>query len=299
MNRFALLLLLATVVHPTRAQTPDAARSGYAEAEDGTSLFFEVHGSGSATPIVLVEGLGAATWLWEQQLPELAEAFTVVAYDNRGVGRSDAPEGPYTIVQMADDLAAVLDTLEIERAHVLGVSMGGFIAQEFALRYPDRVDHLVLVSTSAGGATHVPMGADVLAQMMAAPETDDPRAFVRSRLPLAFSPALMADSARVEHLIDQRLERPQSAAGYQAQLMAGATFDAADRVRQITAPTLVAAATADLVVPVQNAHNLAKALPNAELRLYPDLGHQFFVEVPEAFNRDVIDFLHTAPDSDD
>jgi pimeloyl-ACP methyl ester carboxylesterase len=270
------------------AQGP--VRSGTADA-DGVALYFEVHGSGSATPLVLVEGLGAATWLWERQVGAFAEAMPVVVYDNRGVGRSDAPEGPYSIGQMADDLAAVLDEVGVERAHVLGASMGGFIAQEFALRYPDRVDRLVLVSTSAGGATHVPMAPDVLAQMMAPPATDDPRALVASRLPLAFTDAFLADSATVAHLVDQRLERPQPPHAYQAQLMAGATFDAADRVGQITAPTLVAAADGDLVVPVENARRLAAALPDAELVVYPGLGHQFFVEAPDAFNRDVLAFL--------
>lgn len=291
LRRLPLVLLLAAA--PAIAQGPD--RSGHAAAEDGVALYFEVHGSGSETPLILVEGLGAATWLWERQVGAFAEALPVVVYDNRGVGRSDAPEGPYSIAQMADDLAAVLDELGIDRAHVLGASMGGFIAQEFALRYPDRVDRLVLVSTSAGGATHVPMAPEVLAQMMAPPTTNDPRALVASRLPLAFTEAFLADPATVAHLVDQRLERPQPPHAYQAQLMAGATFDAADRVHRITAPTLVAAADGDLVVPVENARRLVAALPCAELRIYPGLGHQFFVEAPEAFNRDVLAFL-LAPD---
>ena len=289
-----LVLLLAA--DGAFAQSP--VRSGTADS-DGVSLYFEVFGSGSGTPLVLVEGLGAATWLWEQQVPAFAEALPVVVYDNRGVGRSDAPPGPYAIAQMADDLAAVLDALGIDRAHVLGASMGGFIAQEFALRYPDRVDRLVLVSTSAGGATHVPMAPEVLAQMMAPPTSDDPRALVASRLPLAFTEAFLADSATVAHLVDQRLERPQPPHAYQAQLMAGATFDAADRVAQITAPTLVAAAEGDLVVPVENARRLAAALPCAELRVYPGLGHQFFVEAPDAFNRDVLAFLFSDPTDHD
>lgn len=282
----ALPLLLAACAS---AQAPAPPRTGFAEAADGTRLYYEVRGEGPA--LALVEGLGAATWLWERQLAALAEHFTVVAFDNRGVGRSDAPAGPYSIAVMAGDLAAVLDTLGIGRAHVLGASMGGFIAQEFALHYPERVDRLVLASTSAGGATHVAMAPEVLRRMMAPPETDDARAFVRGRLPLAFTEAFLADSATAERLVDQRLERPQPPHAYQAQLMAGAAFDAAERVQGITAPTLVAAATGDLVVPVENARRLAAALPHAELRLYEGLGHQFWVEAPDAFNRDVIAFL--------
>jgi len=143
------------------------------------------------------------------------------------------------------------------------------------------------------------MAPDVLAQMMAPPPTDDPRALIESRLPLAFTEAYLADSATVAHLVDQRLERPQSPHAYQAQLVAGATFDAADRVSQITAPTLVAAAEDDLVVPVENARRLAAALSCAELRVYPGLGHQFFVEAPDAFNRDVLAFLLPDPPAHD
>lgn len=283
------LLLLALTSGALSAQHAGPPRAGLAEV-NGAQLYYELHGSGA--PLVLIEGLGTATWLWEQQVPAFAEHFTTVVYDNRGVGRSEAPAGPYSIGLMADDLAALLDTLGVERAHVLGVSLGGFIAQEFALRYPERVDRLILVSTSAGGATHVPMGPEAIARFMT--PADDPRSLILQRLPLAFTDAYLADSANVERLVAQRLERPQPPQGYQGQLAAGSTFDAADRVQAITAPTLVAAADADVVVPVENGRRLAEALPNAEFVVYPGYGHQFFVEIPERFNRDVIDFLHAS-----
>lgn len=286
-----LLLLGLVLAAPLvlRAQSTSPSATGYAQAPDAR-LYYEVYGSGP--PLVLIEGLGVATWLWEQQIDAFAEHFTVVAFDNRGVGRSDKPDGPYTIVQMADDVGALLDALDIDRAHVLGVSMGGFIAQEFALRHPERVDRLVLVSTSAGGATHVPMSQATLLRLFA--PHDDPREYVRQRLPLAFTATYLADSMAVEHLIAQRLRNPQPPAAYQAQVAAGATFDAAARVHEIQTPALVAAATDDLLVPVDNAHRLADALPEATLRIYDGLGHQFFVEQPEPFNQDVIAFLQAA-----
>jgi pimeloyl-ACP methyl ester carboxylesterase len=286
MKHLICLLTLFALPFTLHAQNMTPSSTGHVSV-NGTRLYYETYGSGPA--LALVAGLGAGTWLWEQQIDDLAEHFTVVAFDNRGVGRSDAPEGPYSIAMMADDLAGVLDSLGIERAHVLGASMGGFIAQEFALRYPERVDRLVLVATSAGGATHVPMSPETLARLMATHE--DPREYVRQRLPLAFTEAYLADTTTVKHLVDQRLEHPQPPQAYQAQLAAGATFDAAERVSQIQAPTLVAAATDDLLVPVENAHNLAEALPHAELQVYEDLGHQFFVERPAAFNQDVVAFL--------
>jgi pimeloyl-ACP methyl ester carboxylesterase len=159
MRRAAALLITVLLLTsaPRAADAQTAARSAGMLKVNDVRLYHEVRGSGP--PLVLITGLGASLWLWEEQLPALAEHFTTIAFDNRGVGRSEAPEGPYTIVQMADDVAGLLDALGIERAHVLGFSMGGFVAQEFALRHPHR---LVLAAT---GDLLVPVeNARILAQ---------------------------------------------------------------------------------------------------------------------------------------
>ncbi|MDZ7266573.1 MAG: alpha/beta hydrolase [candidate division KSB1 bacterium] len=252
-------------------------------------LYYEISGSGPY--LVLIEGLGVATWIWERQIPELSRDFTVVAYDNRGVGKSGMPPGPYSIRMMADDLAGLLDSLRIARAHILGISMGGFIAQDFALRYPARVDRLVLVATSAGGPDHVPMAPEVLAQMLAT--EGEPRELTRRKLALAYSEAFM-QSEVVEHLIDLRLREPQPRAAYLAQAAAGATFNLSGQVHLIQAPCLIMAATGDRLVPVANAYNLAKKIPNSRLKIFEGLGHQFFVEEAPAFNRAVKEFLQAA-----
>lgn len=264
---------------------PEPTTRGQVEA-NGIRLYYEIYDIGP--PLILIEGLGVATYLWENQIPDFARHFTTVVYDNRGVGQSDKPEGPYSIAMMADDLAGLMQALNIPRAHILGVSMGGFIAQEFALRYPERVDRLVLVSTSAGGADHVPMSEETLQRLMAA--NGDPRELIRSKLALAYSEAFM-QSDPVERLIDQRLANPQPPHAFMAQVAAGSSFDRSQEVRRIQARCLIAAATEDLLVPVANAHNLAKKLPNSEIKIYEGLGHQFFVEIPERFNQDVINFL--------
>jgi pimeloyl-ACP methyl ester carboxylesterase len=257
---------------------------------NGVELYYEISGSGPC--LVLIEGLGVATWIWEKQTPELSKHFTILTYDNRGAGKSEKPAGPYSISMMADDLASLLDSLKISQAHILGISMGGFIAQDFALRYPQKVDRLVLVSTSAGGPDHVPMAPEVLAQMFA---TDGaPRNLTQRKLALAYSDSFMQDSLEVEHLIDLRLADPQPPHAYMAQAMAGAAFNLSDKIQQIQAPCLIMAATGDRLVPVANAHNLAKKIPNNQLKIYEGYGHQFFVENAEMFNRDVIAFL-TAP----
>jgi pimeloyl-ACP methyl ester carboxylesterase len=263
-------------------------------AINGTELWVEVRGQGP--PLVLVEGMGVGTWMWERQVDALAEHFRTVTYDLRGSGRSAAPPGPYSIAQMADDLAGVMDALGIESAHVLGVSFGGMVAQEYALTRPERVERLVLVSTTAGGVSHVPMTMETLALFMDATGTERER--VRKKLPLAFTAAWLADEARVERMVDQRLAQPQQAHAFQAQAAAGAVFDASQRVSAIRAPTLVLAADADVVVPVENARYLAARIPGARLRVWEGLGHQFFVEAADSFNAEVITFLQSNPGED-
>jgi pimeloyl-ACP methyl ester carboxylesterase len=270
------------------ASTPapeQPAASGVA-AVNGVDLYWEAWGSGP--PLVLVEGLGVATWTWELQLPAFSPHFRTIIYDHRGVGRSSKPEGPYTIGQLADDLAALLDALRIDRAHVLGTSMGGMVAQEFALRYPQRVDRLVLVATTAGGATHVPMSAATLTRVLT--PAGPSREGVRERLRLAFSDAFLA-TPYAERMIDFRLSDPQPAHAFQAQAAAGATFDRADDIARIGARTLIVAATEDLLVPLANAHLLHERIAGSALLVYDGLGHQFFIEAADRFNRDVIDFL--------
>lgn len=260
-------------------------RSGHVGV-NGVDLWYEVWGSGP--PLVLIEGIAVGTWLWERNLPDLEEHFTTIAYDLRGSGRSGKPAGPYSVGQMAEDLAALLDALEVARAHLLGVSFGGFVAQEFALRWPARVGKLVLAATSAGGASHVPMTAETLARFLDA--SGEPRELVRRRLALAYSESFLRNDD-VEHLIDLRLREPQPPHAFGAQAAAGASFDRASDVARIAAPTLVLAAEGDLLVPVENARRLAGAIPGARLRIWPGLGHQFLVEISAEFNREVITFL--------
>jgi len=263
-----------------------AHRHGKIKA-NGVELYYEMTGAGPH--LVLIEGLGVSTWIWEKQVSALSKHFTTMVYDNRGVGKSEKPAGPYSISLMADDLAALLDSLKLSPAHILGISMGGFIAQDFALRYPAKVDRLILVATSAGGPDHVPMAPDVLALMFAA--DGQPRDLTRRKLALAYSDSFMQKSGEVEHLIDLRLADPQPPAAYMAQAMAGAAFNLSEKVQQIKAPTLIMAATGDRLVPVANARNLNKKIPHSRLKIYNGYGHQFFVENADEFNHDVINFL--------
>jgi pimeloyl-ACP methyl ester carboxylesterase len=255
---------------------------------NGTELYYEITGSGPN--LVLIEGLGAALYLWEKQIPELSKYFTVIAYDNRGVGRSDKPAGPYTINMMAKDLSGLMDSLKISKAHILGVSMGGFIAQEFALLYPEKVDKLVLAATSAGGKDHIAMSQETLALVLAA--SGDSREMIKKKLSLVYSKEYVSDDSVFEHLVDLRVDNPQPQEAYQAQAMAGVTFDRSEDVKNINIPTLILGATNDVLVPIQNSYNLNKKIKNSRLKVFDGMGHQFFVEKSKEFNKDVIDFLN-------
>jgi pimeloyl-ACP methyl ester carboxylesterase len=258
---------------------------------NGIDLYYEVHGEGPH--LTLVEGLGYHTWMWYKQLPALSRHFQTLIYDNRGVGRSDKPPGPYTHEQNADDLAALLDHLEWERTHLLGVSMGGFIAQEFALKYPDCLDKLVLVATHFGGPNKLPEAVDVLWYFL--PHSDvTPLEVAQKALAVTFADPMWAQK-HPEEAIEMAQRRsalpPAPIHAVVAQNQAGKAFNVEGRLREVTAPTLVIAGREDAVVPPRNAELLAAAIPNARLDVIPDASHLVFIEQAERFNRDVTDFL--------
>jgi pimeloyl-ACP methyl ester carboxylesterase len=259
---------------------------------NGISLYYEVHGEGPR--LALIEGVGYHSWMWYRQIPEFSQHFRTLVYDNRGVGRSDKPPGPYTHVQNADDLSGLLDALGWERTHVLGVSMGGFIAQEFALKYPERLDKLVLVATGFGGPNMVPVPEEAVRAMTPDPDLS-PEERMRRGMSIAFGnpswPILHRDD--FVQIIGWRLEYPQPAEAAVAQIMAAATFDVEARLKEIHAPTLVITGTKDRVVPPRNSELLAEAIPNARLDIIPDAGHLVFIEAAASFNRSVIEFLRS------
>ena len=253
-------------------------------------LYYEEHGAGPH--LVLIEGTGYHTWMWYRQLPAFARHFRTLIYDNRGVGRSDAPPGPYTHEQNADDLAGLLDVLGWNHTHVLGVSMGGFIAQEFALKYPQRLDALVLSATGFGGPNMVPVPPEAIKAMMPNPALT-PEERIRTGMRIAFSDPNWPEQHpdEFEQIVRWRLEHVPPAEAATAQVMAGLTFNTEDRLREIRAPTLVVAGAADRVVPPRNAELLADRIPNAQLAIIPAAGHLAFIDHADAFNQIVLEFL--------
>lgn len=252
-------------------------------------LYYEVSGEGE--PLVLVPGFGTGAWIWYRQVGELAREFRVVTFDPRGVGRSAAAGESFDLARLADDVAALLDALGFRSAHVLGASFGGFVAQEFALAYPERTRSLILCCTSYGGAGHVRPTEETLAALSSTRGLNTEERF-RENLLLAFSPRFVEEERReVERAIALRAANPVSERVHLAQLQAAVTFDAAPRLREIKSPTLVITGDEDVIVPPENSHNLAAAIPGAELRVVPGGSHTFFIERPDEFNRAVSGFI--------
>ena len=253
------------------------------------NMYYEVHGEGE--PLLLIMGLGSDLTSWIFQIPEFSKKYQVIAFDNRGVGRTDAPDVPYSTAMMADDTTGLLDALGIEKAHVLGLSMGGFIAQELALKYPQRVKSLVLAATAAGPyswATHV-LGIRIrLAQEGVKQET-----LITLRLSWLFTDKFFDNPEIVRTVTDIMLANPypQPVHGYTRQFAAANEHDTRDRIGQITAPTLVLVGKEDMLLPVKMSEDLAAGIPNSELVVLEGGGHGFLVEIAGRFNQAVMDFL--------
>jgi pimeloyl-ACP methyl ester carboxylesterase len=252
-------------------------------------LYWESTGAGA--PVLLVMGLGMNATGWWRTVPVLAAGgLTVLAFDNRGVGRSARPPGPYSVAQMAGDAVAVLDAAGVDRAHVYGISLGGMIAQEIALRHPDRTHALVLGATTPGGDRAVAVDDDVLAFFRRRGEMS-PEEGVWASVPYNYGPRTRAEHAQlIGEDIAQRLRYPVHPAAYAAQLEAALGHDAYDRLAGIRAPTLVVHGDQDRMVPPANAPLLAGAIPGAELLRLPEAGHLYPTDAPEA-DRAVARFL--------
>ncbi len=246
--------------------------------------------SGEGTPALLVMGLGMASSGWWRTVRVLSQNLQVLTFDNRGAGRSDAPAGPYTIAAMASDAIAVLDAARVESAHVYGISLGGMVAQELALTYPDRIRRLVLGATSAGGSAATPPDELTLA-------------FFERRAEMPFEeavwasvPYLYSDTTRRRHGgriaadIAQRLRSHIEPKPYRAQLAAARAHDAAERVPEISVPTLVVHGDADRMLPAVNGRRLAELVPGAELQMWKGAGHLYTTDVPDA-DRQILRFL--------
>lgn len=258
---------------------------------NGIRLNYEIHGSGA--PVVLIGGLGADTFLWSHQIPAVAQRFQVIVFDNRGAGESDKPDEPYTIPMFAADTAGLMTALGIERAHVVGASLGGMIAQELALTHPEMVDRLVLVCTTFNGPGSVrPSLWSLIPILFAARRTGDPANDIRRSFAVFTSTKWMdANRDVVDEYVAWRVAHPQPSFAFKRQRQAIRGFTTADRLGGITAPTLIVHGDSDRVVPVANAELMAQRIPRSTVAILENSGHACTFDQRERFNQVVIEFL--------
>jgi 3-oxoadipate enol-lactonase len=253
---------------------------------ENARIYWEEHGSGP--PVLLIMGLSFSLEMWFRVMPCLAGSYRVILHDNRGVGRSDAPRGPYLISQMARDAAAVLAAAGVSKAHVIGASMGGMIAQELALQRPDLVQSLLLGCTSHGG---------ILARW--------PR-FIRPQGPISLSeanrrerelaliPLLYANSTPLERIhedLDIHCKCAVTNRGFLNQLAGILLWSSYLRLPRIRIPTLVAHGDQDRLVPPENGRVVASRIPGAKFQLVRDAGHILMTDQPVACQEIVLNFL--------
>jgi pimeloyl-ACP methyl ester carboxylesterase len=260
-------------------------------ARNGTvDLHWESFGAGPA--VLLVAGQGMTVDGWWATIPVLARAFRVIAFDHRDTGGSSRVPWPYSVAHMARDAVAVLDAAGEQRAHVYGISLGSLVAQEVALRHPARVHALVLGASSAGGfAAYKPSPRSFAQTFLVRAGTMGPEEAEWAAVPYTYAEKTRRfHPGRIATDIAHRLSSPPEPLAYLHQAAAVASHDAYERLNQMTAPTLVVHGEQDVFVPPANALVLAERIPGAQRRLWPDAGHLYTIDEPQA-DREIARFL--------
>jgi pimeloyl-ACP methyl ester carboxylesterase len=256
------------------------------------TVYYDEYGAGQ--PLLLITGLGGTRLGWSKQIEPFSKKYRVVNMDNRDAGDSALGTGPYTILDMARDAAGVIKNLNLGPTHLVSISMGGFIAQELAITYPELVKKLVLVATSAGSPTHVSAAPEIMGLLMRNDAEDVPTRVTRTFTAITGKGYMESHPDDLQRAIQNALAKPMSLESYQRQLgavMGHMGVGTASRLNQIKAPTLVIHGDYDPLVPYPNGRFLAAHIPGAKLSTYPGVGHLPPTEAAERFNREVMEFL--------
>jgi pimeloyl-ACP methyl ester carboxylesterase len=250
------------------------------ELATGPTLNYVRRGEGE--PMLLIQGMSGNHLAWgEPFLSDLERDFDVVAYDHRGVGRSSAVTDPFTITELADDAAALIEALGWESAHVVGISMGGMVAQELALRHPDRIRTLTLGCTYSGGEGSALTSSQVGTKLAEAMMAGDPDRAIATAYEVNVSPGYGADKSAYGTFYEMATALPTPVPVIMLQMQAIAAHDTLDRLQEISAPTLVIHGTVDEMLPYSNAVLIASKIPDAQLETLEGVGHMFWWEQPE------------------
>lgn len=252
-------------------------------------IYYEEQGAGM--PLLLIPGIPAVVGDWGELPSRLRRKRRVIAFDNRGGGGTTATPAPYSMEQLAADAVGLMDKLGVARADVFGISLGGMIAQELALRWPHRVDRLILGCTHAGLENAAPQPRE--SGKAFAMETDDWGERMRALAPFAFSDRL--SPAFLEEFVEKKSRDAQDPEGYRGQIAAILSHDTYDRLGELTAPTMVVTGDQDRVIPALSSDVLAEAIPGARLEVIEGAGHLFFIEEQERSLELIQDFLESTP----
>jgi pimeloyl-ACP methyl ester carboxylesterase len=253
-------------------------------------LYYELHGPAEAPPLVLIAGRSSDHSTWLPNLRELVANFRVLVFDHRGVGQSTVPDAGYTIRHMAADTLRLMEHVGFKRAHVVGASMGGYIAQEMALVASQQIGGLVL----AGTVAHSDAWLDNVWTMTLRLAADEAQREMRVRqtLLLSFSPDFLNRPRVLNGLVEYGMAKAtqQTLEGLRGHVAACRSHDTRNRLAAITAPTLVLAGEHDILMPLSRVRQVAEAIPGAAFQILPG-GHAFMTESPSDFNRAVLAFL--------
>jgi pimeloyl-ACP methyl ester carboxylesterase len=255
---------------------------------NGIDVYYEDQGSGE--PLLLIAGFACDHAIWSQVTPALAGKYRVISFDNRGVGRSSAPDSPYSIRRMAEDAAALLHEVGATQVHVAGHSMGGLIAQELALRYPERVCSLLLLSSQAKSDERGKALIETLGEL---PRMVDPRTCARLIMPWLYTNAFYAKPGAIDQLVTWLIETPfpTTPQGMYHQSRAITACDTSGRLEAIRCPTLILVGKEDILIPPAFSQRLAKGIPTAELVVLEGTGHGLLIESPDTVAEAMLDFL--------
>lgn len=254
---------------------------------NGIQLYYELHGPEDADVLVLSNGVLMSTGSWAFQTPVLSRHYRLLLYDCRGMWQSEHPPGPYSMAQHADDLAALLEVLNIEQAHIGGISYGAEIGMVFALNYPDRTQSLILSSA----VSHIePLLQGIMDGWIAAVRTRDPELFFQISYPVNFSERWIAAN---QPLLEQARSRYESLDfdAFLELLLCFSRLDLTSDLPDITAPTLVIVGEEDILKPRKYAEIIAKAIPDSEFAVVPNAGHAVLWEQAAVFNTLILGFL--------
>jgi 3-oxoadipate enol-lactonase len=254
------------------------------------NLYYEIHGKGE--PLVMIMG-GTASLEWSYRaIPVFSREYRLILFDNRGAGRSDKPDISYTMEMMTDDLAGLLDAIGIDSAHIQGGSLGGMIAQQFALRYPKRVRSLILACTACGGTHGVTMIDPEMIRAVERLQGLPLKKRMMETLRLSISQEFIDKKpGLVQEYVAKMIEHPAPLQTMMRHTHAALGHDTYDRLPEIKAPTLVIAGDADRFIPVKNSRILASRIPGAELVILKNMGHMFNLEAEDESNKIMLDFL--------